>query len=94
MNSELDPATPDGTLRDVISSAYACVMLLPGSDSCADSKKEDTYRELVELIVTEVAPPVEIAECSLRGTLLRAGADLDGARRRAEAQRGAPNAKA
>ena len=48
MNSELDPATPDGTLRDVISSAYACVMLLPGSDSCADSKKEDTYRELVE----------------------------------------------
>ena len=39
-----------------------------------------------DIIVTDVAPPVEIAECSLRGTLIRAGADLEGARRRAEAR--------
>ncbi len=44
------------------------------------------YAELVELIVTDVAPPVEMAECSLRGALVRAGADLEGARRRAEAR--------
>lgn len=43
------------------------------------------YRGLADTIVTDVAPPIEIAECSLRGTLMRAGADLDGARRRAEA---------
>ncbi len=44
------------------------------------------YRQLADIIVTDVAPPVEIAECSLRGALVRAGADLEGARRRAEAQ--------
>lgn len=44
------------------------------------------YRELADIIVTDVAPPIEIAECSLRGTLIRAGADLDGARARAEAR--------
>ena len=66
---------------------------VPVSIDQPESEAGRTYRELVELIVTEVAPPVEIAECSLRGTLLRAGADLDGARRRAEAQQGAPNAE-
>ena len=42
------------------------------------------YRQLADVIVTDVAPPVEIAECSLRGVLLRAGADLEGVRQRAE----------
>jgi len=44
------------------------------------------FRELASLIVTDVAPPVEIAECSLRGALVRAGADIEGARTRAEAK--------
>ncbi len=44
------------------------------------------YRDLVDVIVTDVAPPIQIADCSLRGTLIRAGADLDGARQRAEAR--------
>jgi len=44
------------------------------------------YRQLADIIVTDVAPPVEIAECSLRGALVRAGADLEGARQRAESQ--------
>ncbi|MFT7602365.1 MAG: ATP-binding protein involved in chromosome partitioning [Acidimicrobiales bacterium] len=51
-----------------------------------DSAAGVAYRDLVNVIVTDVAPPIEIAECSLRGTLLRAGADLDGARTRAEAR--------
>lgn len=46
------------------------------------------YQQLVDVIVTDVAPPVELAECSLRGALVRAGADLEGARQRAESQRG------
>jgi len=49
------------------------------------------YRELADIIVTDVAPPIEIAECSLRGTLLRAGADLDGARERAQSRDSALN---
>jgi ATP-binding protein involved in chromosome partitioning len=44
------------------------------------------YRRLAEIVVTDVAPPIEIAECSLRGTLVRAGADIEGARKRAEAR--------
>jgi len=44
------------------------------------------YKELAETIVTDVAPPIQIADCSLRGALIRAGADLDGARQRAEAR--------
>lgn len=44
------------------------------------------FRELASIIVTDVAPPVEIAQCSLRGTLLRAGADIEGARMRAESR--------
>ena len=51
-----------------------------------DSPAGSVYLDLAERIVTDVAPPVEIAECSLRGTLLRAGADLEGARARAEAR--------
>jgi ATP-binding protein involved in chromosome partitioning len=42
------------------------------------------FRELASIIVTDVAPPVEIAQCSLRGSLVRAGADIEGARTRAE----------
>ena len=42
------------------------------------------YRQLVDVVVTDVAPPVQLAECSLRGALVRAGADLEGARQRAE----------
>jgi len=44
------------------------------------------FGELASLIVTDVAPPVEIAECSLRGALVRAGADIEGARKRAESR--------
>jgi ATP-binding protein involved in chromosome partitioning len=44
------------------------------------------FRDLAELIVSDVAPPVEIAECSLRGALTRAGADIEGARERAQAR--------
>ncbi len=44
------------------------------------------YQSLADIVVTDVAPPVEIALCSLRGTLLRAGADIEGARRRAESR--------
>lgn len=40
--------------------------------------------DLAELIRTEVAPPVEMSSCSLRGALAQAGADLEGARQRAE----------
>lgn len=42
------------------------------------------YRQLADIIVSDVAPPIEIAECSLRGVLVRAGADFEGARQRAE----------
>jgi len=44
------------------------------------------YRDLADIIVTDVAPPVEIAACSLRGALVRAGADIEGARDRAESR--------
>jgi hypothetical protein len=56
-----------------------------------DSAASVAYRDLTDIIVTDVAPPIEIAECSLRGTLIRAGADLDGARARAEARLNEPN---
>ncbi len=42
------------------------------------------FHELASIIVTDVAPPVKIAECSVRGALVRAGADIEGARTRAE----------
>lgn len=51
-----------------------------------DSPAGVVYRQLADIIVTDVAPPVEIAQCSLRGVLVRAGADLEGARQRAEAR--------
>ncbi len=44
------------------------------------------YRDLADIVVSDVAPPVEIAECSLRGALVRAGADIEGARKRAESR--------
>ena len=56
-----------------------------------DSAASVTYRDLTDIIITDVAPPIEIAECSLRGTLIRAGADLDGARTRAEARQNQRN---
>ena len=56
-----------------------------------DSAASVAYRELTDIIITDVAPPIEIAECSLRGTLIRAGADIDGARTRAEARQNEPN---
>jgi len=49
-----------------------------------DSSASAVYAELAQTIITDVAPPIEIAECSLRGTLIRAGADLEGARARAQ----------
>jgi len=58
-----------------------------------DSAAGTAYRELADIIVTDVAPPIEIAECSLRGTLIRAGADLEGARTRAESRRHEPTTR-
>ena len=51
-----------------------------------DTAVSGAYRDLADIIVTDVAPPVEIAKCSIRGTLLRAGADLDGARERSQSR--------
>jgi ATP-binding protein involved in chromosome partitioning len=51
-----------------------------------DSPAAAVYRDLVDVVVNEVAPPVEIAECSLRGALTRAGADIEGARERAQSR--------
>lgn len=51
------------------------------------------YQELADLILVDVAPPIEIADCSLRGSLIRAGADIDGARARAEARQAQTNAR-
>ncbi len=59
---------------------------LPVALEHPDTAASVVYADLVELIVTDVAPPVELAECSLRGALVRAGADLEGARRRAESR--------
>jgi ATP-binding protein involved in chromosome partitioning len=50
-----------------------------------DSPAARAFAALADLIVEDVAPPVRIADCSLRGALVRAGADLDGARQRAAA---------
>ncbi len=58
----------------------------PAALEFPESKTGQVFQDLVDIIVTEVAPPVEIAECSLRGSLLRAGADIEGARRRAESR--------
>jgi ATP-binding protein involved in chromosome partitioning len=44
------------------------------------------FGALADVIVDDVAPPVKIADCSLRGALTRAGADLEGARERAHAR--------
>ncbi len=60
---------------------------LPVALEHPDAAASLAYAELAELIVTDVAPPVEIAECSLRGALVRAGADIEGARQRASGGR-------
>ena len=51
-----------------------------------DSPASIVFRDLADVIVDDVAPPVQIADCSLRGALTRAGADLEGARDRAHAR--------
>lgn len=56
----------------------------PVSLSDPDSPASAAFGELVDRIVTDVAPPIEMSTCSLRGALARAGADLEGARQRAE----------
>lgn len=58
----------------------------PAAFDQPDCQAGAVYRELVDVILDDVAPPVEIAECSLRGALVRAGADLEAARTRAEAR--------
>jgi len=64
----------------------------PVATAHPDSPASVAYRDLADIIVTDVAPPIEIVECSLRGVLIRAGADLDGARTRAEASQNDPDA--
>ncbi len=59
---------------------------LPVALDQPDSPAAAVYRELADVIVDDVAPPVEIAECSLRGALARAGADIEGARERAQSR--------
>jgi ATP-binding protein involved in chromosome partitioning len=44
------------------------------------------FADLATAIVEDVAPPVKIADCSLRGALTRAGADLEAARERAQSR--------
>lgn len=56
----------------------------PVSMKSPDSAASLAYQDLAEIIITDVAPPIQIADCSLRGALIRAGADLDAARQRAE----------
>jgi len=59
---------------------------LPVALDQPDSAAADVFRTLADVIVDDVAPPVKIADCSLRGALTRAGADLEGARERARAR--------
>jgi ATP-binding protein involved in chromosome partitioning len=56
----------------------------PVALAAPDSPAGQALAALADLIVHDVAPPVTIADCSLRGALVRAGADLETARRRAE----------
>jgi ATP-binding protein involved in chromosome partitioning len=58
----------------------------PAAMEHPDSAAGVAYRDLTDIIINDVAPPIEIAECSLRGALVRAGADLEGARERAQAR--------
>jgi ATP-binding protein involved in chromosome partitioning len=61
---------------------------LPTSLRRPDSPAAAAFQELAKVIVDDVAPPIKIADCSLRGALVRAGADLEGARQRATAANG------
>ncbi len=51
-----------------------------------DSAAGLAYKDLADIIIEDVAPPIQMADCSLRGSLVRAGADLEGARQRAQAR--------
>ncbi|WP_051062341.1 P-loop NTPase [Ilumatobacter nonamiensis] len=59
---------------------------LPVALDQPDNAASAIYRELTDVIIDDVAPPVAIADCSLRGALTRAGADIEGARERAAAR--------
>ncbi len=61
----------------------------PAALANPESQAAAAYQGLIEMIITDVAPPIAIADCSLRGALLRAGADIEGARERAEARQNA-----
>ena len=56
---------------------------IPTAISKPDSPAGAAFLALAQVIVEDVAPPIKIADCSLRGALTRAGADLEGARQRA-----------
>ena len=60
---------------------------VPTAISNPDSPAGVAFRALAQVIVDDVAPPIKIADCSLRGALTRAGADLDAARARANQAR-------
>lgn len=47
-----------------------------------------------ETVVSDAAPPIHLADCSLEGSRETSGADLDGARQRADARQGGHNAMA
>jgi ATP-binding protein involved in chromosome partitioning len=59
---------------------------LPVALDQPDGAAAEVFGALADVIVNDVAPPVKITDCSLRGALTRAGADLDGARERAHAR--------
>lgn len=59
---------------------------LPVALDQPDGAAAEVFGALADVIVDDVAPPVKIADCSLRGALTRAGADLEGARERALAR--------
>jgi len=56
---------------------------LPAALQFPESAAALEFHRLAALIVDDVAPPIKIADCSLRGALTSAGADLDAARQRA-----------
>lgn len=56
---------------------------MPTAISNPDSPAGVAFLDLARVIVNDVAPPIKIADCSLRGALTRAGANLEAARERA-----------
>ena len=63
-------------------------LLLPAGRAAGQMTSLDELDRHFTRIVDDVAPPVSIADCSLRGALTRAGADIEGARERAAARSG------